>query len=367
MVDMLRQLEFNIREHEYQDLHGTKKFALEAKRNGKSLRSPDTTETNSLPFGYFCHNDVVSVSGWDCKHGGPFDGVIAEEKLWGRGSCDMKGSAAAALAAISRVSIQDQQAPLYYFVSGDEECGMVGAQLLSETSFFNELVEGNGVGIVGEPTEIQVVNSHKGGAHLDIWSDGFAAHSSTVEGKNANWQLIPFLAYLRELNERCISDAKLCNEDFDPPHLSVNAIIENSPSAPNITVGRATCRIFLRPMPGIEWQAVVDEIVSTAKKLELNVREFSTLPPVHTPASSRFVQKTMELVGQDTPQSVCFATDGCFFGALSDLVVIGPGSIEQAHRSDEFISLQQLQAGTDLFEKMIRQHVCEQTNSYRKQ
>lgn len=350
MCNRLSELGFQVEQQEYTDQQGVLKILSCGVR--RAVRSAP----GARPLGYFCHNDVVSVAGWDCSHGGPFEGVLAEDRLWGRGSCDMKGSAATAMAAISRISAKEQTAPIYFFITGDEECGMEGAKLVGQSALFEELSAEQGVGIVGEPTELQVVNSHKGGYHFEVAANGVAAHSSTVDGLNANWKLIPFLSYLRQVQQRCLQDPELQNSEFDPPHLSLNPVVINRPVATNITVGQAICRIFLRPMPATEWEGLVDEILATAREMQLELKLAPVMPPVHTDAGRPFVQDTMEKTGQEEPLRVCYATDGCFYNDLEDLIVLGPGSIEQAHRVDEYIALDQLQRGTDLFEQLLRRY-----------
>ncbi len=238
---------------------------------------------------------------------------------------------------------------------------MVGADILAERSeYFSEMVERQSVGVIGEPTELQVVNSHKGGCHLDVYSAGVAAHSSTAEGKNANFQMVPFLGYLLELHERTKSDAQLQNSLFSPSDFSLNFVIENHPASANITVGKSICRIFFRPMPDTHWQAVFQEIQDQAQEMGLQVEPLRPLPPVHTPADSQCVASVMKLLGQTKPLAVCYATDGCCFQALDNLIILGPGSIEQAHRPDEFIELDQLHRGVTVFEQVFRSFAATQ-------
>jgi acetylornithine deacetylase len=354
-VASLSQLGFDVNVMQYVDQQGQAKEAAEAKRPADS--SPKGSVARGV--GYFCHNDVVSVDGWNCSHGGPFDGVVAEDRLWGRGSCDMKGSAASALAAIARIAPEEQTSPIYFFITGDEECGMVGADVLAEKSaYFEEMVARQMVGIIGEPTNLELVNAHKGGCHLDVISQGVAAHSSTEEGLNANLQMVPFLSYLRQLHDRTQTDPDLMNDAFSPSDLSLNFVIENHPQSPNITVGKSVCRIFFRPMPETPWQRIYEEIQEQAAKLCLTCKPLRPLPPVHTPADSSAVREVLNLLGQAAPLAVCYATDGCCLQDLESLLVLGPGSIEQAHRPDEYILLEQLNRGVDVFESVFRHFAC---------
>ncbi|QDV22605.1 M20/M25/M40 family metallo-hydrolase [Aureliella helgolandensis] len=357
MRSLLLAQQFTVEKLDYTDLHGISKVALAAKRlpQSTSLATPDTAPG----IAYFCHNDVVSVEGWNAPQGGPWDAVVADGKLWGRGACDMKGSAAAALAAIANIPIEEQTAPIYFFATGDEESGMAGAQWLVENSrYYRELVDNKTPGVIGEPTNMQLVNSHKGGCHLEISSLGVAAHSSTQEGLNANWAMIPFLTYLKSVSERCETDPTLQNSSFSPPTLSLNVVLKNEPAMSNITVGKATCHLFLRSMPDTQWRQLHEEIAARGCELGLTVKSMRPLLPLHTPAEHPFVQSVLQLLGQFEPAAVCYATDGCCFEELPDLVVLGPGSIEQAHRPDEWITLAQLELGTTIYEQLFRRFSC---------
>ncbi len=348
MGELLSDLEFDVVEHRYIDAHGLDKVAISA------CRMP-LTQPAGPGVGYFCHNDVVSVEGWSCDAGGPFDANLVDGRLWGRGTCDMKGSAASALAAIARIDRATQTQPLYYFVTGDEESGMLGADLLAgQSEYFTQLAAGGGLGIIGEPTQLKPVLSHKGACHIDVTARGVPAHSSTRDGKNANWQLIPMLAELKEIYDRCESDPALHNCLFDPPTVTLNTVVHNEPQMANITVGTATAKVFFRPMPDTPWERIADSILDAATRLGLEAKRLRPLPPLHTSKDRPQVQKFLECIGETEASAVCYATDGCCLSALKDLVVFGPGDIEQAHRPDEWISLEALNSGTDAYEQIFR-------------
>lgn len=347
MRSWLERLDFEVEQLEFVDPNGELKVSLVAKRG-----------SGTGGIAYFCHNDVVPVDDWNAAAGGPFSGAVSDGKLWGRGACDMKGSAAAALAAIARIPAAAQSAPIYFVATSDEEHGMHGARLVAQQSkLFAEMVSQGTVGIIGEPTELQVVNAHKGGCNLTVTSRGRAAHSSTADGLNANWQLIDFLSYIKQVQSRCETEARLLNQQFEPPTLSLNLVISNRPAAANITVGIASCQVFLRPMPDVAWEELVDEISQTAKAMGLEVAPVTKLPPVYTSRERPFVQTALQLVEAHRPGqqlgTVSYATDGCWFTRLHDLIVLGPGSIEQAHRPDEWISLDQLEQGVEVFHRFF--------------
>lgn len=350
----LEELGFEVQELVHRDFHGVEKVALAARR----LPQLSAAATMSSGLAFACHNDVVSVDGWDCVKAGPFDANVSEGRLWGRGACDMKGPTAGVLASIANL-LQDEQltAPIYIFITGDEEAGMAGARLLRENSpFFHEVVSKRTPMIIPEPTELNVVNAHKGGCHFNVTSSGVTAHSSTSDGLNANWQLIPFLHYLRAVVHRCETSPELRNSDFTPSTLSLNIVVQNEPAAFNITVGRASCQVFFRPMPKTAWRELLEEIKHTACDMELELSSIRLLNPVLTPVEHPFVQTTLRLLDQPEPRTACYATDGCSFENQVDLLVLGPGSIEQAHRHDEWIDLDQLKLAQEVYSKLLRHY-----------
>ena len=353
MRGWLEVLGFEIEQLEMMDPNGERKVSIVAKRGmGRG------------GIAYFCHNDVVPADDWKATAGSAFSGVVQAGRLWGRGACDMKGSAAAALAAIARIDADQQTAPIYFVATSDEEQGMHGARLVSERSrLFAEMVADRTVGIIGEPTELKVVNAHKGTCYVLVTSRGCAAHSSTNDGVNANWKLIDFLNKLKEEQERCECEDQLQNRSFDPPTLSMNVVIRNRPATSNITVGEASCQLFLRPMPDTRWEALVDDLVLAAEKMGLEVAPVSKLPPVYTPETTPYVQSALKLAGCDRAATAAYATDGCWFTGLKDLIVLGPGSIEQAHRPDEWLGLDQLADGVDIYHKFFQHFTVEPTAS----
>ena len=124
------------------------------------------------------HIDTVPADGWDLD---PFEGRVNGHKIYGRGSCDMKGSIACMIEVISRYSVNELKSPLYLVVTADEEIGSTGAQICAEKSeMFNKNFPR--FGIIGEPTMLQVIRAHKGVIQFVVKSHGRFGHSSTGEG-----------------------------------------------------------------------------------------------------------------------------------------------------------------------------------------
>jgi len=349
VADRLVEMGFEIEWLTYCDPTGCLKVNVVAKRN------PSRAFTSGQGgICYLAHTDVVPADDWSLDFCGPFTPVVREDRLWGRGACDMKGSLACALSAAASISVEEQKAPMYFVVTADEEVGMEGAKYVDQTSkVFEQIVQTNVVGVVGEPTELNVVYAHKGGLSMRIVARGKSAHSSTRDGINANHQLIPILPLLLELHNECEFNTTLHNNDFDPPTLSWNLVLRNEPFATNVTPSLAEAVVFLRCMPRVDHRSLVNRVEVEAKRLGLDFsqREGS---PFCVPQDAPHIQEMLSMTNNKVPITVCYATDAGVLQRMSRLVVCGPGSIDQAHRSDEYISLDQLRLGTALFERVFR-------------
>jgi acetylornithine deacetylase len=149
---------------------------------------------------YFGHTDVVPVNSWSFAASGPWTPHVADGRMYGRGSCDMRGSLACMLSAAHELRHAKFRAPIFYVVTADEEVGMHGARKVVEDSqLYRQIVAAQPASIVGEPTSLDVVYAHKGGRAVRATSIGRAAHSSTGQGVNATSVLrsTPFYRRLR--------------------------------------------------------------------------------------------------------------------------------------------------------------------------
>jgi acetylornithine deacetylase len=298
---------------------------------------------------YLAHTDVVPAEDWEPDFCGAFEGTERDSRLYGRGTCDMKGSLAAAITAAESVSSEQ---PLYFVVTSDEEVGMRGASYVnSHSKLFEEMVENDTMGIVGEPTELQIIHAHKGAESFAIVAKGVSAHTSTNGGVNANYKLIPALNRLLELRNHSEESSQYHDKDFDPPTLSWNMTISNEPEAVNVTTSMAKLNNFFRAMPAVDHQPLLAEIRKITEQFGLEFRTKYSARPWGVDPGSSFVAKMLDLTGQAKSYSVCYATDAGVLQRLNRMVVCGPGSIQQAHRCDEWISLEQLNRGVELYEK----------------
>lgn len=359
----LTNLGFSIARTEYDDHNGIRKANLVAVR--QPTRNIDDREGADTGIAYFCHTDVVPANDWvgaprqsdsldNPLRPDPFRAVVTADRVYGRGACDMKGSLAAMLAAVARIDRTDQTAPVWIVCTADEEVGFNGAKhLVDHCPGYRELVRADPVTIIGEPTELNVVYAHKGIRGFTVRSRGRAGHSATSYGINANEAMVPMLAKLLELCQRTRDESQWQDDRFDPPLLSWNFGVSDHSNVVNITPERCDAWVSLRPMPEIDGGKLIAEAEQTAKQLGLSFEVLEGCDPLWNDPDSDFVAKFQSLAGTQT-QTVSYSTDGGVLGELSRRVVIGPGSIRQAHTADEWISIDQLDRGITFYEQAFR-------------
>jgi|GEM_PF-215312 len=343
----LERLGFAIERIEYDDIHGVRKANILGKKG---------QGTGGLAW--FGHTDVVPADNWRDPRHGPFEPHLRDGRLYGRGACDMKGSIACMLAAVARFPADRLRQPIYLVCTADEEVGYGGARrVVARSQLYRELVAGGSRAVIGEPTRLEVVYAHKGTCSLIVTSPGRAAHSSTREGINANLAMIPFLAEMKAIHDQTEHDPAWRNDEFDPPTISWNIGINDHTSAANITPAQSVCTILFRPMPGRSCDPLLERVRAAAGRYGLEMRIQSSCPPLHVDPQSPFIRDMLRLAGKETPRTVCYGTDGGVLEELQDRVVCGPGDIAQAHTHQEWIELDQLERGTQLYGRLI-EHWC---------
>ncbi len=339
---------FVVEKLEYRDRNRVRKINLVAKKG-----------SGYGGLAYFGHSDVVPAKTWFESEYGPFQAVVRQDRLYGRGSCDMKGSIAAMLEASQEFEWDEFKQPLYFVVTADEEIGFAGAKfVVEESKQYREMVEHGTKAIIGEPTELEVVHAHKGSIKIVAKSRGEAAHSSTSLGKNANLAMIPFLAEMKSIFDETERDSKWHNDLFDPPTISWNIVFRDNAPALNVKPSKSTCVIYLRTMPEVDVQPLLDrtQMCANQHEIEIGIKKFAD--SFYASSSSEFVQQTLQLANRSSAKTVSYGTDGGVFTELENKIVFGPGSIQQAHTHDEWISLEQLAAGASMYKKMIEHWCC---------
>ncbi len=339
---------FEVEKVEYRDANRVRKVNLIAKKG-----------RGEGGLALFAHTDTVPAEDWFSTKYGPFEAAISKERLYGRGSCDMKGSIACMLTASQRFHSDDLQQPLYMVFTADEEVGFHGARkVVEESKTFREMVETQTRGVIGEPTQLEVVHAHKGMCIITATSKGKAAHSSTSLGKNANLAMIPFLSEMKRIHDEVENDTKWQNTMFDPPSISWNIVINDSNDAPNITSPSTSCVIYTRPVPGIDIKPLLERVRVAGEQqgLEIDIVDMDSV--LFTDSDNPFVQDSLGLVHRSAARTVCFGTDGGVLSELENLIVFGPGNIAQAHTRDEWIAIEQLTLGSEMYTKMIEHWCC---------
>lgn len=303
-------------------------------------------------MGFFSHTDTVpgQEQDWDAYHG-----VVEGDKLYGRGSCDMKGPLACTMVAAASVDAAQLKSPIVVVATADEEVGGGGAYQVTQESEILESIRPE-FGVVAEPTSLTPVYSHKGAAHIIVTAHGEAAHTSTGLGRSANFMIAPFLAEMAELADRIKTDERFLNHEYNPPSNGFNMVITDYDTKQNVSAARSTCHICFRTMPDDHSQALVEELVKKAEGYGFEVSS-SISYPYYIKPESPVIKLASRLTGGRTPETVPYGTDAIHLKEKVDIVVLGPGSIEQAHTVGEFVSIPQLHEATDIYTRMIHE-VC---------
>ena len=347
LEDALKRLGFTTERIEYTDPAGVGKINIIGKKG-----------SGTAGMAYFAHTDVVPADPWFSSEQGPFEPTVRGDKLYGRGSCDMRGSIASMLAATELAGSARLSRPLYIVFTADEEIGYGGAEQVAQRSkFFREMVQGESNGIVGEPTMLDVVHAHKGTYGFKATSHGKAAHSSSNKGINANLAMIPFLSEMKRIHDETLKDPAWQNSAFDPPGISWNIGINDHTKVLNMTAAQSICTVYFRPTPGQDAETLIERSRKMAEQCGIDFEALWARRPMYVDPESDFVREVLALSENETAKTVSYGTDAAMLTDMKKLVVMGPGDIAQAHTQDEWILLDQLEKGTELYAKLIR-HWC---------
>jgi acetylornithine deacetylase len=285
----------------------------------------------------------------------PFGGVIADERIYGLGSADMKSFLALAIAAAREFAAADLRQPLVILATADEESSMCGARALAAA--------GEPLGrhaVIGEPTGLKPVRMHKGILMEAIRLEGRSGHSSNPAlGVNALEGMHDVIGEL--LRWRAELQARYRNPLFavDVPTLNLGHI--HGGDNPNRICADCELHIDIRPLPGMSLDGLRNELQERLGRLLANRElQLSFLPlfpgieAMETPASAAIVQATEALTG--TPAGVVgFGTEGPYLNALGmETVILGPGSVDCAHQPDEFLPLAAIQPTLEILRGLIR-------------
>ena len=309
------------------------------------------------------HSDVVPVEGQDWITD-PWTVVEKDDRLYGRGTCDMKGFVALAMAAIVKAKSMDLQRPLQFALSRDEEVGLLGAPDVAKCLLDN-FAKVEAV-VVGEPTEMQVVTGHKSCDDLQFHVRGHEVHSSRLhEGVSAVMCAARFVEWVRQQNIE--SQAKTPSATaalYDPPFTTLHVGKINGGTAHNITAKDCYFSIDLRCVGDEQTEDWLAKIQAQIDIIEAEMQvvhpdAFFNIHIMRGPAVVPEVEGKAEalarrLTGDNGSHTVAYGTDGGHFQKEGFSVVIcGPGSIAQAHQANEFIELTEFYAGAQMLERLL--------------
>jgi acetylornithine deacetylase len=312
------------------------------------------------------HSDVVPV-GQQTWQSDPF--VLSERdgRFYARGAADMKGFIACVLAWLPQVVEQHArgalQQPVALALSFDEEVGCLGVPHLIR----DLIARGEQVGgcIIGEPTEMRPIVAHKGIAHVRCRISGRAAHSSlTPQGVNAIEYAARLIGHIRKLAE---TEARLGRSDplYDVPYATLQTGTIQGGTVPNIVPRDCEFVFECRWLPGEKLdhyllsiydyaQTLVQEMRQVAPEAQISFEQLVDCQPFEHQPQSALMDYISELCAGQPHQAVAYTTEaGCFAAAGFPCVVVGPGSIEQAHKPDEYIAAEQLEACSDWLTRLL--------------
>jgi acetylornithine deacetylase len=301
------------------------------------------------------HSDVVPVDGqtWQSD---PFELVARESRLYARGACDMKGFIAAALSRVPALTAARLSRPVHLMFSYDEEIGCLGApRMIAAAS--RKIPQPHAV-IVGEPTSMLVANEHKGICTALTQVTGIEAHSSlTHQGMSAVMLAAELVGHLSGIAQKLADGTPTAHaKRFTPPYTTLSANTMHGGTATNILAAACEFSWDIRSLPGQSATAILDafaqfasrriaELEAGGKHCGVHTKLLADVPALEAHAgTAEALAHAVSQVARDAI-TVPFATEGGQFQRAGwSTVVCGPGSIEQAHKPDEFIERSELQA-----------------------
>ncbi|MCB1433555.1 MAG: acetylornithine deacetylase, partial [Alphaproteobacteria bacterium] len=294
------------------------------------------------------HTDVVPVEGqaWSCD---PFALTRRDGNLYGRGSADMKGFIACALAIAERASKAPLKTPIHFAFSYDEEIGCVGVRRLLD--LLKDAPVKPRLCIVGEPTMMQAVTAHKGKLGFRVTAHGLEAHSSLAPiGVNAIYMASDLIGAIRGIQKE-IADHGVRDGDYEVAYTTLHVGKIHGGEVMNIVPNHCSFDFEIRYLPEEDEQSIVARIKAAAEEIAAGYRgvfaearftfmDLQSYPAMNTPVDSEAVKFVHALTGGNSTGKITFGTEGGLFQKAlgTPAVVCGPGNIAVAHKPDEYVS-----------------------------
>ena len=315
------------------------------------------------------HTDVVPVDGqkWDTD---PFQMERKGSRLYARGTADMKAFIAVCLSLAPKMLGRDLRVPIHLVFSYDEEIGCVGVRTLLARL---EHMDNRPIGvIIGEPTSMTVARAHKGKLSMRCQVRGREGHSGLTHlGVNAVEAAAEAIAYLKGMARRMKEHGPF-DAELQPPYTTIHTGVVEGGTQLNIIPNSCWFDFEFRHLPEVDPNTLLDELQHyVTEKLEPEMHEVATdagfewiatsrAPGLDTDKDADIVRLAQTLTGANTSGKIAFGTEGGLFSdAGMPAVVCGPGSIEQAHKPNEWIELDQI-AQCERFVERLIDHLCEE-------
>ena len=310
------------------------------------------------------HTDVVPVAGQDWFTD-PFTLVEQDGKLFARGSADMKGFIALVLSRVPSMLAQPLQMPFHLAFSYDEEIGCVGVRGL--LTLLEQLPVRPVMCIVGEPTSMQVVIGHKGKASYRVKVTGHACHSGQApQGVNAVDYAAQLVVYISNIAQNSALNGPF-DHDYKVPYTTLHTGTIQGGTALNIVPNHCEFEFEIRYLAQQDPAPLVDKIADYAKfELEpkmqkvasetgINIEQTASYPGLLIEPEAELVAYVKRLLNNNAHSKVIFGTEGGLFQQQLGIptLVCGPGNIDQAHKANEYISLDQFALGGQFLDRLI--------------
>ena len=323
---------FDVARIDYVDANGVAKRALVAHRGPKG------------GLALSGHMDTVPETGWTDP---PWTPRVADGVLHGLGSVDMKGPVAACIVAARGLP---ESVPATLLITTDEETSKQGARAIAASDAARSLGL-RGI-VVAEPTGLLPVRGHRSHIEYTAVASGVQAHSSTGQGLNANWALIPFLAEMKAVFERLRHDPAYHDAGYDPPFSDFNLVIDNHGTAVNVTVAKASARIKFRRSRNIDYAPIEAAVQDAAARAGVTLTEKREGTPPELPVDHPLVALAVRETAA-AARTAPYGTDASELQDLAPCIVMGPGTIATAHTPRECVGVADLAAAVPLFRRML--------------
>ena len=283
----------------------------------------------------------------------PFVADERDERIYGLGTCDMKSFLALALQASSNIELNKLKRPLTLVATADEESTMAGARLIADN--------GRKLGshcVIGEPTSLKPIRQHKGCLSLAVEFLGQSGHASDPSlGNNALDGMHEFMTKLYAFYDRL--QVQHVDPAFTIPTPTMNLGHIHGGDNSNRICGACKLTIDIRYLPSMSYATLVEEIeqlataVTESRGLGLNIHSFGEGRAMDTDEASEIAQYLTKLTGKRTG-SVAFGTEAPYFNSMqTETIIMGPGSINQAHQPNEYLPLEHIDPTIDMLDKLI--------------